>query len=111
MCSQMSSYIAELCDMVPSCGSLPRRPDKLTILRMAVSHMRQLRLVSNAGAGGARPLSSFSPSSLLSSLLDSTLCTALDFRLARRAVRCGALVAPQPQLNLRAIDLTHLTNT
>ena len=46
--AQMSSYISELCDMVPSCGSLPRRPDKLTILRMAVSHMRQLRLVSNA---------------------------------------------------------------
>ncbi|EDV26508.1 uncharacterized protein TRIADDRAFT_14211, partial [Trichoplax adhaerens] len=41
--NKMNAYVAELSNMLPNCGSLPRRPDKLTILKMAVSHMKSLR--------------------------------------------------------------------
>ena len=36
----MTTYINELCDIVPMCSTLARKPDKLTILRMAGSHMK-----------------------------------------------------------------------
>lgn len=39
----MTHYINELADMVPQCAALGRKPDKLTILRMAVSHMKSIR--------------------------------------------------------------------
>lgn len=41
--NKMTHYINELAEMVPQCAALGRKPDKLTILRMAVSHMKQIR--------------------------------------------------------------------
>ena len=41
--TKMTTYMSELCDMVPTCSTLARKPDKLTILRMAISHMKTLR--------------------------------------------------------------------
>jgi len=41
--TKMATYVNELCDMVPSCSTLARKPDKLTILRLAVAHMKTLQ--------------------------------------------------------------------
>ena len=53
---KMAAYFNELCAMVPTCINLQRKPDKLTILRMASTHMRNLRQAaanSQMGAGAA----------------------------------------------------------
>ncbi|XP_073702564.1 aryl hydrocarbon receptor nuclear translocator isoform X2 [Garra rufa] len=53
--NKMTAYITELSDMVPTCSALARKPDKLTILRMAVSHMKSLRGPSSSTDGAYKP--------------------------------------------------------
>ena len=39
----MNKYMSELAQMIPACNAVPRKLDKLSVLRMAVDHMKNLR--------------------------------------------------------------------
>lgn len=52
---KMATYFAELCDMVPACTNLARKPDKLTILRMAAQFMKNSRASNHSLALSSVP--------------------------------------------------------
>lgn len=56
---KMNRYITELSKIVPVCGGMSRKLDKLTVLRMAVQHMKTIRGNMNAFASSGQLKPSF----------------------------------------------------
>lgn len=57
--NKMNSYITELSAMIPMCGAMARKLDKLTVLRMAVHHLRTVRGSLSAYPLAAHPRPAF----------------------------------------------------
>ncbi|XP_075714274.1 aryl hydrocarbon receptor nuclear translocator 2 isoform X4 [Rhinoderma darwinii] len=85
--NKMTQYITELSDMVPTCSALARKPDKLTILRMAVSHMKSMRGTGNKSTDGA-----YKPSFLTEQELKHLILEAADGFLFVVASETGRVI-------------------
>ncbi|KAK2705147.1 hypothetical protein QYM36_017255 [Artemia franciscana] len=89
--NKMTAYITELSDMVPTCSALARKPDKLTILRMAVAHMKGLRGMT-AGTGNPAPDGAYKPSFLTDQELKHLILEAADGFLFVAACDSGRVI-------------------
>jgi PAS domain-containing protein len=108
--NKMTHYINELAEMVPQCAALGRKPDKLTILRMAVTHMKSIRDASSQGQHPNDPFSS-KPTFLTDQELKHLILEAANGFLFVVSCESGRVLyvadSIMPVLNLRQEDWLH----
>ncbi|KAI6183214.1 Helix-loop-helix DNA-binding domain protein [Aphelenchoides bicaudatus] len=106
--NKMTHYINELAEMVPQVAALGRKPDKLTILRMAVSHMKQIREVSCPSDPNLAAAVAYKPSFLTDQELKHMILEAANGFLFVLACDTGRVLyvadSILPVLNLRQED-------
>ncbi|XP_074604703.1 uncharacterized protein LOC141858001 [Brevipalpus obovatus] len=66
---KMNHYITELSCLIPMCNAISRKLDKLTVLRMAVHHMRTIKGNMSAFAGGSSMKPNFLSDEMLLELI------------------------------------------
>ena len=107
--NKMTHYINELAEMVPQCAALGRKPDKLTILRMAVTHMKSIRDASTNGH--PNDPTSFKPTFLTDQELKHLILEAANGFLFVVSCDSGRVLyvadSIMPVLNLRPEDWNH----
>uniref|UniRef100_A0A7E4VXY4 Aryl hydrocarbon receptor nuclear translocator homolog n=1 Tax=Panagrellus redivivus TaxID=6233 RepID=A0A7E4VXY4_PANRE len=107
--NKMTHYINELAEMVPQCAALGRKPDKLTILRMAVTHMKSIRDASSQGHPSDP--SNFKPTFLTDQELKHLILEAANGFLFVVSCDSGRVLyvadSIMPVLNLRQEDWMH----
>ncbi|CAD5212296.1 unnamed protein product [Bursaphelenchus xylophilus] len=105
--NKMTHYINELAEMVPQCAALAsgRKPDKLTILRMAVTHMKQIREISTPTDPALANVNSYKPTFLTDQELKHMILEAANGFLFVAACDSGRVLyvadSILPVLNLR----------
>ncbi|CAD5207490.1 unnamed protein product [Bursaphelenchus okinawaensis] len=103
--NKMTHYINELAEMVPQCAALGRKPDKLTILRMAVTHMKQIREISTPSDPALANINSYKPTFLTDQELKHMILEAANGFLFVAACDSGRILyvadSILPVLNLR----------
>lgn len=110
---KMAAYFNELCVMVPTCNTLQRKPDKLTILRMASSHMRNLRQANSTSSPVNQSLNdnSYKPSFLTDQELKHLILEAADGFLFVSQCDTGNIIyvsdAVQPVLSYLPTEWTN----
>ena len=108
---KMAAYFNELCLMVPTCNNLQRKPDKLTILRMASSHMRNLRQANTNTMNSSMSDNSYKPSFLTDQELKHLILEAADGFLFVSQCDTGNIIyvsdAVQPVLSYMPTEWTN----
>jgi len=94
----MNSYITELASMIPMCHTMPRKLDKLSVLRMAVQHMKTIRSTVNSYTEGQYKPSFLSDQdlktlitrvSLLIRSFRTTIYSNFEYQMSPKNIRTG----------------------